>query len=475
MDRSAEVLELADRFRSLAGEFRAVQTPDDRTANELIDSVSEIAAKALKRGVERRLISWQEDFPWPAGPKVMSDDQTKEWSSLWLVIVQALPYSHPDELPSNPVAFRTTSRTESGEGPTVVVTGSTKRGDWPIRAKRYAAVCDWIARKIIDENKTIRHEPKAQIEKLQTAHINIEVWPFKIFSFDTLDFSSDQPPERKFMQSSMIQLKHLWEAASDKRFTRENIVTFLAGNFGWSFALIDDMPMWRVKWHIEKARGRQSLGRDELEPVNLDRIRAELGEFIDTAGSTDTADTKRNYRRIIEHINRLSSLLPMRTDRADCSAPNRELLRELDKVLLDVTLYYIIKNADRTVELPIIPPFVQTLTQLESLLSTPNADIPVFNSERFEVTFRADTIHFGDTIEFRLFYALLRKPGEYIPNARLIALAWKEDPLTGDKAVQQRVHQLKKKFLGSAFEAITFDGKSRSKHYRAIIQPRGDL
>jgi hypothetical protein len=207
-------------------------------------------------------------------------------------------------------------------------------------------------------------EPKAQIEKLQTARINIEEWPFKIFSFDTLNFSSDQPRDRKFMQSSIIQLNHLWDEAfgkSDKPFTRQSVVKFLSGNFGWSFLAIDEMPMWRVKWHIEKARGRQNLGRDELEPVNLDRIRTELGEFIDTVGSSDNEDTKRNYRRIMEHINRLSSLLPMRTDRSDCSAPNRELLRELEKSLLDVTLNYIIKNADRTVELPIIPPFIEQL------------------------------------------------------------------------------------------------------------------
>lgn len=145
-------MELADSFLSLANGFRALQASDDRIGEESIDSVSEMAAKALKRGVEYGL--WQHDsLPWPEAPKMQSDDQTKEWSALWRVFVVGVAYSHPDQLPSNPAAFRNNSRTVSNEGKTIVVHGSTKQSDWPLRAQRYATVCEWVARKIIDECK----------------------------------------------------------------------------------------------------------------------------------------------------------------------------------------------------------------------------------------------------------------------------------------------------------------------------------
>jgi hypothetical protein len=62
-------------------------------------------------------------------------------------------------------------------------------------------------------------------------------------------------------------------------------------------------------------------------------------------------------------------------------------LRELEKSLLDVTLNYVIKNADRTVELPIIPPFVEQLHKLAARLGVETrtheetSTLPKANSE----------------------------------------------------------------------------------------------
>ncbi len=170
---------LADEFRGFCGRLRSINLSSDRVAaNAVIWEIGIEAARAFKRAVDAGLIDGFEDLHWPQ-PVWPPVDDNDALQCHWWAIVGSFAAQYPDRINSNPQSCKWQPLAEISEheetiregnkyaGSKIIVRGESVQvgtsavEDWPIRAQRFAAVCEVIA-ELIDSKvvaETVATEP----------------------------------------------------------------------------------------------------------------------------------------------------------------------------------------------------------------------------------------------------------------------------------------------------------------------------
>jgi len=193
------------------------------------------------------------------------------WSTCWISFVSVI--SHPRINPGFPTPNPLAITSEHRGGPEQVTVGRTDTKNWQIRARNYAAVCDWLA------DETANHVGRA---KLRAFGIAVQLVGQKMAAID--------------VESEPIIAEHRAEIDrlyADYRDVVQRIESEWEADFGAPYPRdIEDWQRWaaRVGWSGERIADGNWKPRD-LFPI----IEGYLQRLRDQSGSTkgqgdETAD-----------------------------------------------------------------------------------------------------------------------------------------------------------------------------------------